>query len=108
MKKNKHILSAFLTLIILIATLYIPQIVHNEVEIKVVKSGFPFPFLTSDCSQYDPPFPWKFTAICGTWGEVNITGFSWIYFLHSFGIIFFAMELSFSTITILFKRICKK
>lgn len=106
--KNKHILAAFLTLIILIATLHIPQVVKNEIELKAVRSGFPFPFLTGDCSQYDPPFPWKFTALCGTWGEGNITGFSWMNFILSYVLIFLMVSLTIWIITILFRKIHKK
>lgn len=108
MKKNKHILVSFLTLIILIATLYIPQEINNEITLKAVRSGFPFPFLTGDCSQYDPPFPWKFTALCGTWGEVNITGFSWMNFIFSYVLIFLIINLVFWIITMIFKKIRKK
>jgi len=42
-----------------ISPFFISSIVTDEVELKKVAFGFPFPFVVQDLSGYSPPFPYK-------------------------------------------------
>lgn len=85
-----HLPILFFALIIIFATLSIPQTVYNHNDMRNMKFGYPIAFITQDVSHYDPPFPWKY-SFSSPWE--NPTKFNLANFLSSYLIIFLFIEL---------------
>jgi len=87
-----------------LSTLFIPKTVHNETELKAVKLGYPISFEIYDLSRLSPPsFPRKYSYSNINFLE-NPSKFSWLKFLLSYVVIFYIINLLFSTIKRLFSK----
>jgi len=47
----------FLTMMVLVASLFIAKPANNQEELKAIPLGYPLGFYIQNFSRYDPPFP---------------------------------------------------
>ena len=96
----------YLTIVVLVATLFIPKQVYNYEEMKALHLGYPVGFYVQDFSRYTPLFfpqefnfgsPWEDPAV------INIP-----YFILSYFIVYLLLLLLFRMLKIVMKYLLGK
>jgi hypothetical protein len=55
----RYPIAVTLSVLIVLASLFLPTIVQHESDLLWVGLGFPFRFVVQDQSRYTPPLPWQ-------------------------------------------------
>ena len=83
----KNFILGTASLLLIFATLFIPMPAQNSEQMKHVRFGYPFNFISQDFSGYDRSFHF-FPRYQRFESNSPINDFSWIRFLFSFLIVF--------------------
>lgn len=85
--KRKYAIAAslFLTIAILLSSLFLPISIAKQEELATVTMGLPTPFFVQDQSQYEPPLPSRTRVFSA---HENPTNILWPQFMESFFIVF--------------------
>lgn len=90
-------ISLFLTILLLLSSLFKPITIKNQKDLSSVTMGLPVAFYVQDQSQFEPPLPWQ-TVL--TSAHENPTNVLWPQFAESFILVFVPIFGILSTVSI--------